>query len=70
MRGVFLITLKEFTLFRILVHLLDSDWSINQIAVLPELRSLVEEKIQILQDVLQDLARQCIFLAGFLQDSC
>ena len=28
--------------------------------------SLVE-RIQILQDVLQDLARQCIFLTGFLQ---
>ena len=25
---------------------------------------------RILQDVLQDLARQCIFLPGFLQDSC
>ena len=35
--------------------------------------SLVEKNTnlaRILQDVLQDLARQCIFLAGFLQDSC
>ena len=36
--------------------------------------TLVEKKntnlARILQDVLQDLARQCIFLAGFLQDSC